>query len=156
MTSLKGSISALLALCTGNLPPTGELSPRRPVTRSFDVFFDRRLNTRLSKQSRRRWFEMSSPSLWHNCNALQENYWCNYLLMFKLHWSYCSNYYMKGKLHHKDYGHNFQFYPSVIFSSRYPAVRTNHTWKHKNNIIKESQWLKFCEGMEILDFWTNW
>ena len=30
---------------------TGEFPARRPVTRSFDVFFDLRLNKRLSKQS---------------------------------------------------------------------------------------------------------
>ena len=40
---------------------------QRPVTRSFDVFFDLRLNKRLSKQSRRRWFEMSSHSSWSHC-----------------------------------------------------------------------------------------
>ena len=33
---------------------------QRPVTRGFDVFFDLRLNKRLSKQSRRRWFETPS------------------------------------------------------------------------------------------------
>ena len=33
----------------------------RPVTRSFDVFFDLRLNKRLSKQSRGWWFETLSP-----------------------------------------------------------------------------------------------
>ena len=38
-----------------------------PVTRSFDVFFDLRLNKRLSKPSRRRWFEMPSRSLWRHC-----------------------------------------------------------------------------------------
>ena len=32
-----------------------EFSSHRPVTRSFDVFFDLRLNRQLSKQSRRRW-----------------------------------------------------------------------------------------------------
>ena len=30
---------------------------QRLVTRNFGVFFDLRLNTRLSKQPRRRWFE---------------------------------------------------------------------------------------------------
>ena len=35
----------------------------------FDVFFDLRLNTRLSKQSRHRWFETTSRSLWHPCNV---------------------------------------------------------------------------------------
>ena len=43
--------SALLALCAGNSPVTGEFPAQRPVTRSFDVFFDRLLNKRLSKQS---------------------------------------------------------------------------------------------------------
>ena len=33
---------------------TGEFPSQRPVTRSFDVFFDLHSNKRLSKQSRRR------------------------------------------------------------------------------------------------------
>ena len=32
--------SALLALCVGNSPVTGEFPTQRPVTRSFGVFFD--------------------------------------------------------------------------------------------------------------------
>ena len=32
-------ISALLAICAGNSPVTGEFSSERPVTQSFDVFF---------------------------------------------------------------------------------------------------------------------
>ena len=32
--------SAFLAFCAGYSPVTGEFSTRRPVTRSFDVFFD--------------------------------------------------------------------------------------------------------------------
>ena len=47
-------ISALLALCAGNSSVTGEFPLQRPVTRSFDVFFDLRLNKRMSDQSRRR------------------------------------------------------------------------------------------------------
>ena len=43
-------ISALMALCAGNSPVPGEFPAQRPVTRSFDVFFDLRLNKRLSKQ----------------------------------------------------------------------------------------------------------
>ena len=35
---------------------------------SFDVFFDLRLNKRSCKQSRRRWFETPSRSLWRHCN----------------------------------------------------------------------------------------
>ena len=37
------TVSALLALCQGNPPVTGEFPSQRPVTRSFDVFFDFRL-----------------------------------------------------------------------------------------------------------------
>ena len=44
------TFSALLAICADNSPVTGELPVERPVTRSFDVFFDLRLNKRLSKQ----------------------------------------------------------------------------------------------------------
>ena len=45
------TFSALLAICAGNWPVPGEFPAQRPVTRSFDVFFDLRLNKRLSKQS---------------------------------------------------------------------------------------------------------
>ena len=44
------TFSALLAICAGNSPVTSEFHAQRPVTRSFDVFFDLRLNKRLSKQ----------------------------------------------------------------------------------------------------------
>ena len=42
---------ALLAICAGKSPVSGEFPAQRPVTRSFDVFFDMRPNKRLSKQS---------------------------------------------------------------------------------------------------------
>ena len=42
---------------------------QRPVTRSFDVFFDLCLNKRFSKQSWGWWFETQSRSLWHHCIA---------------------------------------------------------------------------------------
>ena len=41
------TFSALLAICAGNSPVPGEFPTQRPVTRSFDVFFDLRLNLRL-------------------------------------------------------------------------------------------------------------
>ena len=37
------TFSALLAICVGNSPVPGEFPAQRPVTRSFDVFFDLRL-----------------------------------------------------------------------------------------------------------------
>ena len=63
------TFSALLALCAGNSPVTGEFPSQRPVTRSFDIFFYLRLNKRLSKQSWRRWFETPSRLLWRHCNG---------------------------------------------------------------------------------------
>ena len=64
------TFSALLALCEGNSQVTGEFPSQRPVTQSFDVLFDLRLNKRLNKPPRRRWFETSSRSLWRHCNAM--------------------------------------------------------------------------------------
>ena len=63
------TFSALLTLCAGNSPVTGEFSAQRPITRSFDVFFDLRMNKRLGKQSWGWWFETPSRSLWRHCNA---------------------------------------------------------------------------------------
>ena len=51
-------------------PLCGEFPSQRPVTRSFDVFFDLCLNKRLSKQSGGWWFETPSRSLWCHCNGL--------------------------------------------------------------------------------------
>ena len=64
------TFSALLDLCAGNWPVTSEFPSQRPVTRSFDVFFDLRLYKRLSKQSWAWWFETSSRSLWRRSNAI--------------------------------------------------------------------------------------
>ena len=63
------TFSALLAICVDNSPVSGEFPSRRPVTRSFDVSFDMRLNKRLRKQSWGWWLETPSCSLWRHCNA---------------------------------------------------------------------------------------
>ena len=52
----------------GNSPVTGEFPAQRPVTRSFDVFFDLRLNKRFSKLSWGWWFQTQSLSLCRHCN----------------------------------------------------------------------------------------
>ena len=63
------TFSALLALCAGNSPVTGEFPAQRPMVRRFDVFLDLSLNKQFNKQSWGRWFETSSCSLWRHCNA---------------------------------------------------------------------------------------
>ena len=64
------TFSPLLAICVGNSPVPGEFPAQRAVTRSFDVFFDLRLNKRLSKQSWGWWFETLPRPLWLHCNIL--------------------------------------------------------------------------------------
>ena len=71
VTSSNGTFSALLVLCDENPPITDGFPSQRPVTRSLDVFFDLRLNKRLSKQSRLRWIETPPRSLWSHCNFQQ-------------------------------------------------------------------------------------
>ena len=62
------TFSALLVIFAGNSPVPGEFPAQRPVTRSFDIFFDLRPNKRLSKQSWGWWFETLSRPLWSQCN----------------------------------------------------------------------------------------
>ena len=63
------TFSALLAICAGNSPVPGEFPAQRSVTQSFDVFFDLRLNKRLSKQPWGWWFKTLSRSLWRHRNV---------------------------------------------------------------------------------------
>ena len=64
------TFSALLAICAGNSLVPGEFPAQRPVTRSFDVFFDLRLNKQSSKQSWGWWFETLPRPLWRHSNEM--------------------------------------------------------------------------------------
>ena len=50
MTSSNGDIFRVTGHLCGEFTGPGEFPAQRPVTRSFDVFFDLRLNKPLSKQ----------------------------------------------------------------------------------------------------------
>ena len=92
------TFSTLLAICEGNLPVTGWFPSQRPATRNFDVFFYLLLNKRLSKQSRRRWFETPSRPLWRHCyadinhlqkcmpNQLQKHEWSSFNMATQILW----------------------------------------------------------------------
>ena len=84
------TFSALLALSVGNSPVNGEFPAQRPVTRSFDVFFDLRLNKRLSKQPWGWWFETPSWSLWRHCNGDVITFPCSRYLFLAHKSSYIS------------------------------------------------------------------
>ena len=70
MTSSNGNIFRVTGHFCGEFTGPGEFPTQRPVTRSFDVYFDLRPNKRLSKQSLGWWFETLSPPLWRHRNAL--------------------------------------------------------------------------------------
>ena len=72
------TFSGLLAICAGNSPVPGEFPTQSPVTRSFDVFFDLLLNTRLSKQPWGLWFEAPPRSLWRHCNVTRGLQLCSH------------------------------------------------------------------------------
>ena len=67
------TFSAILALCAGNSPVTGEFPSQRPVAWSSDVFFVLPLNKPLSKQSWGWWFDMPLCPLWHHCTVFAYN-----------------------------------------------------------------------------------
>ena len=78
MTSSNGSIFRVTGPLCGEFTGPGEFPAQRPVTRSFDIFFDLCLNKRLSKQPRGWWFETPSWSLWRHRNDVLVS--CNYSL----------------------------------------------------------------------------
>ena len=70
------TFSASLNLCEGKPAVTGGFPTQRPVTRSFDVFFDLSLKKQLSKQARRRSLETPSRSL--RCRPTSSHYMSQY------------------------------------------------------------------------------
>ena len=70
MTSSNGNIIRVTGTLCGEFTGHRWIPSQRPVTRSFDAFFDPRLNRRLSKQA---WLETPSRSLWRQCNVLMSS-----------------------------------------------------------------------------------
>ena len=79
MTSSNGNFFRVTGPLCGEFTGPGEFPAQRPVTRSFDVFFDLRLNKRLSKQSWGWRFKTSSCSLWRHRHDIPETQLSNYL-----------------------------------------------------------------------------
>ena len=69
MKSSNGNLFRVTGLLWGESTGHRWIPLTKPVTRSFEVFFDLRLNKRLSNQSRRRWFETPLRSLWGHMSA---------------------------------------------------------------------------------------
>ena len=69
MTSSNGNIFRVTGHLCGEFTGLRWIPPQRPVTRSFDVFFDLCPNKQLSKHSWGWWFETPSGSLWRHSNG---------------------------------------------------------------------------------------
>ena len=67
--------------CAGNPPVPGEFPAQRPVTRSFEVFFDLHPNKQLSKQWWGWWFETPSCPLWRHRKDIS----CQWCISQKFH-----------------------------------------------------------------------
>ena len=72
MTSSNGIIFRVTGHLCGEFTGQRLIPTQMPVTRSFDVFFDLRLNKRLRKQWWGWWFETPSRPLWRHCNAARD------------------------------------------------------------------------------------
>ena len=89
MTSSNGNIFRVTVPLYGEFTGPGEFPTQRPVTRSFDVFFDLRLNKRLSKQPWGWWFETQSCPLWRHHNGPLRTWRCTRLVVVILFmWSF--------------------------------------------------------------------
>ena len=93
MTSSDGSIFRVTGHLCGNSTVTRESPAQRPVTRSFDDFFDQRLNKWLCKQWWDWWFDTTSHPLWRHCNGKHDHWpyvWCAYIFknpsLMTLYW----------------------------------------------------------------------
>ena len=74
MTSSYGNIFRVIGHLCGEFTGHRWIPPQRPVTRSFDVFFDLDQIKRLSKQSRGWWFETPSCPFWRHCDNYHEKF----------------------------------------------------------------------------------
>ena len=74
MTSSNGNVFRVTGPLWGESTGSGGFPSPRPMSRGFDILFDLCLNKRLSKQSRRQWFEAPSCSLWRHCSGIIGSY----------------------------------------------------------------------------------
>ena len=137
------TFSALLALCEGNPSVTGGFPSQRPVTRSFDVFFDLLLNKRLRKHSRRQRLRTTPWSLWRHCNVKS---YLNVHIFWPIH---CCYWLFNDSLCH------LLFHCSHFINNRKNLYReleqTSTNWKQ----INDEQKLLLLLGMQFSDSVLN-
>ena len=129
MTSSTGNIFRVTGPLCGEFTGPGEFPTQRPVTRSFDVFFDLRLNKRLCKQQWGWWFETPSWSLWRQCNDL---------LNFKFDWNM--------------FVYNFSHISPITMKL---CTRQDTTSLHESAGLF-SQYISFCHFSDLSSLSRHW
>ena len=143
MTSSNGNIFRVTGHLCGEFTGPGEFPTQRPGTRSFDVFFDLRLDKRLSKQSWGWWFGTQSRPLWRHCNVLVLN-WSSYYLLLNAAPLVC-----QSKL-------NCIFYIKNLFTKYFVSMGmwkipfTTRTIYHIDIAHNASYWPKLCLQLIII------
>ena len=110
---------------------------QRPVTRSFDVFFDLHLHKRLSKQSCGWWFEMPSRSLWSHCinHATVSYEICSFYLPTAKAWS--SNPILPFQINQPNFFYNSQQIDANVM--------------HDDNIFMTNLYIRCMDFTELCD-----
>ena len=140
------TFSALLAICAGNSPGTGEFPAQRPVVRSFDVFFDLRPNKQLSKQWWGWWFEAPPWSLRRHRNAMEQ----------RVVWSVTWDTTPDSKVHGANMGSIWGWYdpggPHVVPMNL--AIWVYNV--HGTSVLRSSVALSLCYRMPVDINISNW
>ena len=109
------TFSALLDIVRGIHQWCGEFTAQRPVTRSFGVLFDLRLNKPLSKQSWGWWFEAPKLPLWRHCNGFGV---CVCSLYHEL-WTHLYNSYTSSLL----FGYSISFEITDVYVNIFDVIK---------------------------------
>ena len=141
MTSSNGNIFRVTGPLCGEFTGPGEFPTQRPVTRSFDVYFDLRLNKRLCKQSWGWWFETLLCPLWRHSNALfSASRPCDVYWTGKLHPSQYKN----GLSRYGDFHYKYK----TVMKPSYRYNENSHTWKDRL-YIETGPWVWWRHDMKI-------
>ena len=143
MTSSNGNIFRITGHLCGEFAGLRWFPAQRPVTRSFDIFFDLRLNKRLSKLWLGWWFETPSRSLWRHCNVL---YCCGYISSVAIHSNDSSNQIFQSFPHwHRDINMGYCFFTQSLPETRWwETINDISWWRHQMEWF--SALLAFCKG----------
>ena len=134
MTSSNGNIFRVTVPLCGYSPLTGENPSQRPVTRGFDVVFDMRLYKRLSKQSKRWWFETPSRSLLRHCNDWYVKYAVSWII--QAHREASLKFLLKH-LHECHSGTNASWIPFMIKRCWWYQSFLCRNWSQRNDSTSE-------------------